>query len=79
MIALALIGFSAPQAEAIEIVGGSSPALHMNDGLLSTVAARRGGAHRGGARRGGVHGAAHLPAHRPAPRATGRAGSRRKK
>ena len=50
MIALALIGFSAPQAEAIEIVGGSSPALHMNGGLLSTVAARHGGLRRSGRR-----------------------------
>ena len=55
MFALALIGFSAPQAEAIEIVGGSSPALHMNDGLLSTVEAHPGGGHRGGVRHGGVH------------------------
>ena len=73
MIALALIGVSAPRTEAIEIVGGSSPALHMNDGLLSTLAARHGGGHRGGVRHGGVHRPAHLPAHRPAPRATGRA------
>ena len=64
-----LIGFNAPQAEAIEIVGGSSPALHMNDGLLSTVAARHGGGHRGGVRHGGAHRPAHLPAHRPGPTA----------
>jgi hypothetical protein len=52
LVALALVGFSAPQAEAIEIVGGSSPAFRMNEGLISTVAMHRGG---GGHRGGGMH------------------------
>ena len=67
MFALALVGFSAPQAEAIEIVGGANPAAHMNDDMITQVRAggrggvrhhgggNRGGMHHGGGHRGGMH------------------------
>ena len=58
-----LCAFGLPQAEAIEIFGGSNPVAHMNDDLLTQV---RGGGHRhggGGMHRGGMH--------RPAERTRG--------
>ena len=68
LFALALIGFSMPQAEAIEIVRGSGPALHAEDGLVTTAAVHRGGGHRGGGAHragGGGHGPGGGGAHRP--------------
>jgi len=72
MFALALIGFSAPPVEAVEIVSGTPPTGHVTDGLLTQVRAVRhgGGGHRGG-RPGGAHrqvnrpGNVHRPVHRP--------------
>jgi len=67
LMALALIGFGAPPAGAFEIIGAASPAVHSNDGRVSTVAVQRGG-HRGGHRGGGTHRPAHGPGgggHRP--------------
>ena len=43
LFALALIGFNAPQAEAIEIFTGASPASHLDDGLFTQVRGGRGG------------------------------------
>ena len=37
LFALALLGFSAPQAEAIEIFSGANPAAHMNDDMITQV------------------------------------------
>jgi hypothetical protein len=69
LFALALIGFNAPEADAIEIIGGSGASVHLSDGLISTVAAHRGagGGHRGGAHRpAGRPASGHRPpAHRP--------------
>jgi hypothetical protein len=50
LFALALVSFSAPQAEAIEIFAGANPAAHINDDLLTQVRGGRGG---GGMRHGG--------------------------
>jgi hypothetical protein len=39
-----LVGFLAlPQAQAIEIVGGSNPAAYMNEGMISKVVVVRSG------------------------------------
>jgi hypothetical protein len=67
LFALALISFSAPPADAIEIVGGSSQAAHLDAGLFTTVAVHRGGGHRGGGihRPAGRPGGAHRPSGRP--------------
>jgi hypothetical protein len=67
LFALALIGFSMPQADAIEIMGGTVPAVDLNVGLVSTVAVHRGGGHRGGGTHRPAHrpGGAHRPGHRP--------------
>ena len=72
LFALALLGFSAPQAEAIEIFSGANPAAHMNDDMITQVRGGRGGGggmrHGGGGHRGGgMHrgGAMHRPAGRP--------------
>jgi hypothetical protein len=64
LFALALMGFNAPEADAIEIISGSGSSVHLDDGLISTVAVHRGG---GGGHRGGVHRPAGRPAggHRP--------------
>ena len=51
LFALALLGFSAPQAEAIEIFSGANPAAHMNDDMITQVRGGRGGG--GGMRHGG--------------------------
>ena len=68
LFALALAGLIAPEANAIEIYTGASPATQMDDGLLTQI--RRGGGggmhrggggmHRGGGgmHRGGMHGGA---------------------
>jgi hypothetical protein len=66
-VTLTLSCFGLPQANAIEIVGGSNPVAHLNDGMVVKVVVRggavrvHGGAvHRGGAYRGGVyHGGAY--------------------
>ncbi len=65
LFGLALIGFSMPQAEAIEIMSGTVPAIHSTD-ALSTIAVQRGGGHRGG----GTHRPGHRPGggHRPGNR-----------
>ena len=71
----ALCCFGLPQADAMEILDGSCPHVHMNDGMvLKVVVVRHGGAYRGphggayrhgtvyrgGAYRGGVyHGGVH--------------------
>jgi hypothetical protein len=47
---IALAGLGAPQAQAIEVYTGASPATHLNDDLITQV---RGGG-RGGVRHGGV-------------------------
>jgi hypothetical protein len=67
LFALALMGFNAPEAEAIEIIGGSGASVHLDDGLISTVAVHRGGGHRGGMHRpaGRPAGGHRPPAHRP--------------
>ena len=67
-VAIALLGFSAPQAGAIEIQG-SNPAASLSDGLISkafiahrgaTAVGPRGGVyHRGGTAVGGYHGGAY--------------------
>jgi len=71
LFALALLGLSAPQAEAIEIFGGANPAAHLNDDVITQVRGggrgggggmrHHGGAmHRGGGmHRGGMHGGMH--------------------
>ena len=54
LVVVTLGAFAAPQAEAIEIFTGPSPAAHMNDDILTQV--RGGGGHRhggGGGHRGG--------------------------
>ena len=83
VFALALLGLSAPQAEAIEIFGGANPASHMNDDWISQVRGGRGGGvrHHGGGHRGGTHRGMHRPpggmhrhpgaVHRPANRPVG--------
>jgi hypothetical protein len=55
--AVTLCCFGLPQAEAIEIVAGPSPVVHMNDGMVSKVVVvrRGGGAYRGGYRGGAVY------------------------
>jgi hypothetical protein len=67
-VAIALLGFSAPQAGAIEMQG-SNPTAQLNDGLISkaymvhrgaTAVGPRGGVyHRGGTAVGGYHGGAY--------------------
>ena len=67
-VAIALLGFSAPQAGAIEIQG-SNPAASLSDGLVwkafiahrgATAVGPRGGVyHRGGTAVGGYHGGAY--------------------
>ena len=60
LFALALASLIAPEADAIEIFTGASPAAHMDDGLLTQVRGMRGGGmrHGGGMHRGGMHGGA---------------------
>jgi hypothetical protein len=63
-VAIALSGFSPPEAGAIEMVQGSGPTAQLSDGLISKVVVVRRGAtfrgprggvyHRGGVYRGGV-------------------------
>jgi hypothetical protein len=60
-VAIALSGFSAPPAGAIELVQGSDPAAGLNDGLISKVVVYHRGAtvrgpHGGVYHRGGVYG-----------------------
>ena len=50
LFALALAGLIAPEANAIEIYPGASPATQMDDGLLTQI---RGGGRGGGGRGGG--------------------------
>ena len=84
LFALALAGFSAPPAEAVEFVDGAQLSSQGSDGLLTQVRAVRhgGGGHRGGGYRGGAHrpagvhrpGGVHRPAggvHRPVHRPGG--------
>ena len=60
-LTMTLSCFGLPQANAIEISGGSSAVAHLNDGMISkVVVVRRGGAAHGGVYRGphgGVYGA----------------------
>src|SRR5208282_6748095 len=68
LFALALAGLIAPEANAIEIFTGASPATQMDDGLLTQIrgvrhggGGGRGGGMRhggGGMHRGGMHGGA---------------------
>ncbi len=60
-VAIALSGFSAPPAGAIEMMQGSDPAAGLNDGLISKVVVYHRGAtyrgpHGGVYHRGGVYG-----------------------
>ena len=69
-VAIALSGFSPPQAGAIEMVQGSDPTASLSEGMISKVVVvhrgatavgprggvyHRGGTYRGGAYRGGVY------------------------
>ena len=54
-VAIALSGFSPPQAGAIELQG-SNPTAQLSEGMISKAyIAHRGGTYRGGAYRGGVY------------------------
>ncbi|MBV9289735.1 MAG: hypothetical protein JO288_18310, partial [Hyphomicrobiales bacterium] len=58
LFALALCQFSAPPAEALEILDGASPASHLNDDWITQVRGRGGGGggmRHGGGHRGGMH------------------------
>jgi hypothetical protein len=62
LFALALAGLIAPQAQAIEVYTGASPATHLNDDLITQVRGggrggmrHGGGMHRGGGMHAGMH------------------------
>jgi hypothetical protein len=58
IVIVTLCGFGLSQAQAIEIIGGMSPAAHMSDGMVLQAQIGQGSVQRGGVR-------THRPIHRP--------------